>query len=231
MKALLTALLMAIAFCETRADVYVIIYATSNGRTGHAGIAIDRYQIIVRNDRADTVKTHALTYFDVWPTRDEFRLFDFAKNQEAIFYKLPNSIWPANITLQSLFDEGIPHREHYAADAILTIKTKPATDYALITKLDQVMETKPTFNPRFYNCSDFTLNAVNFVTGENTKAKEFIPFSLATTPNKLYRVLAKRPDVSVVKKAPNVISRSFFRERILKRRATHQRHAPALAHK
>src|ERR1044071_162622 len=48
-------------------NVYIVIYATADGRTGHAGIAIDNYQVHILGDKEDTVADGTLTYFDLWP--------------------------------------------------------------------------------------------------------------------------------------------------------------------
>jgi hypothetical protein len=223
------ALLMSLSVAAS-ANIYIVIYTTLNGKTGHAGIAVDNYHVIQSDNGLDTIRTHTLTYFDVWPEKDEFELFDFARDHKPVFYVLPNAIWSETITVQSLYDKGIPHREHYPCDAILKVATTASQDYKLIEYLNHEVNRTHRFNPRFYNCSDFVLNAVNTVLGKNLRAKEFIPFSLATTPNKLYRVLSRQKEFHVVKKAPSNVSRSFLRERILKRKATKNHYNTTLAH-
>lgn len=229
MKTLIQAFILVLFSLAAHADIYVVFYITQNGKTGHTGIAIDNYNIIVRDNESDTIKTNTLTYFDVWPERDEFTLFDFARDQKPLYYQLPNAIWSSPITIASLYDLGIPHREHYPCDAILKLRSKPKQDFLLLTFLKSELSSTRRFNPRFYNCSDFVLKALNFHTNEKIRAKEFIPFSLATTPNKLYRVLTRRSDIKAIKKAPNTVNRGFVRERILKRRAVRHASSPALA--
>lgn len=211
-------LLVCASATPCRSHVYVVIYATLDGKTGHAGIAIDNYDIITSGAEEDTVSNGTLTYFDLWPSKDDFGLFSFSKDQEAVYYKLPNAIWSDPITLTVLYDQGIPHREDYPADAILKLKTRPHQDYSLGHYLEQVMAEKKVFNPRFYNCTDFVNKALGLIRGEELKVREFIPFSYTSTPNKLCQALMDLPEIIVIKSPGDRINGSFFQERVLEKR-------------
>jgi hypothetical protein len=210
-------ILLCITVSECYANVYVIIYTTVNGKTGHAGIAIDNYRIETSAGRTDTLTDGTLTYFDIWPEKDDFAMFNLSNNTAGIFYKLPNPIWPNAITVTSLYDSGIPHREHYPSDAILMIQTDSYTDYMLVDYLISITESKKSFNPRFYNCSDFVIDALHQITGKKIWAKEFMPFTFTSTPNKLCRKLMQHKNVAIIKAPDSSISRSFLRERIFKK--------------
>jgi hypothetical protein len=210
--------LCLIALCYSSiANVYVIIYATKDGKTGHAGIAIDNYQIETKNDKADTVKDGTVTYFDMWPEEDGFGVLNFSRGRQAKFYKLPNSIWPKPVTITSLYDYGLPHKEFYPSDAILMIPTSYATGIATIKYLDSLSSTIKLFNARFFNCSDFVCMALNHVLNIKVHAKEFIPFSFTTTPNKLCRSLTGKKGVVVIKSPGSKVKGSFVKEKILKK--------------
>jgi len=213
-------ILILVCACIARCSghVYVVIYATLNGKTGHAGIAIDNYDIITSGAVEDTVANGTLTYFDLWPSKDDFGLFSFSTDQDAVYYKLPNAIWSDPITLVLLYDLGIPHREDYPADAILKFKTRPYQDFLLRRHLEQVMEEKKVFNPRFYNCTDFVNEALALIRGAKLKVREFIPFSFTSTPNKLCRKLMNLPETIVIKSPGDRINGSFFRERVLEKK-------------
>ena len=213
-------MLILVCACITRCSshVYVIVYATLNGKTGHAGIAVDNYDIITSNHQEDTVANGTLTYFDLWPSKDDFGLFSFSKDQEAVYYKLPNAIWSLPITINMLYDEGIPHREGYPADAILKLPSRPYQDFALGRHLEELMTNKRVFNPRFYNCTDFVNEGLQIIRGKKLRVKEFIPFSFTATPNKLCRELLKLAETIVIKSPHNTIDGSFFRERVLERK-------------
>src|SRR4051812_29174889 len=99
-------------------DVYVVIYATYKGKTGHAGIAVDKYKIVYHDvktatgivSKKDTVKTGELLYYDFWPNDDYFNKVRTAKDIPGIFYKLPEKLFD-EITPNSLVSQGIPHKE------------------------------------------------------------------------------------------------------------------------
>lgn len=97
-------------------NVYVVIYATIDGKTGHAGLAIDKYNILVydiNNDKSgyykyDTVKIGSLCYFDLWPEIDHFGVFTTGKNIKPIYYKLPQSTFNEDLTVNTFYYKGIP---------------------------------------------------------------------------------------------------------------------------
>jgi hypothetical protein len=198
-------------------NIYIIIYATKNGKTGHAGVAFDNYRVLVSETRQDTLQTGTVTYFDLWPSNDEFGFFDYSKNQKAQFYKLPNAIWSQSLTIERLASQGIPHREHYAPDGIFMIQTSAAMDFKIMRELDKIMEEQEFFNPRYYNCSDFVNDALKQVLGSKLRIKEFIPFTFTATPNKLCRKVLSVENIVILQKPGQIINRSFFRERVLKR--------------
>jgi hypothetical protein len=202
---------------DSIANVYVVIYATKDGKTGHTGIAIDNYQIQTKGDEADTVKDGTVTYFDMWPEEDGFGLLNFSRGRQAKFYKLPNSIWAKPITITSLYDDGLPHKEFYPSDAILMIPTSYATDQATTGYLDSLSGKTKFFNARFFNCSDFVCMALNKVLHKKLRAKEFIPLSFTTTPNKLCRKLMETENVVVIKSPGSKVKGSFVKEKILKK--------------
>jgi hypothetical protein len=198
-------------------NIYIIIYATKNGKTGHAGIAFDNYRVVSSQNRQDTLRTGTLTYFDLWPSNDDFGFFNYSRNQKAQFYKLPNAIWSQELTIEMLASEGIPHREHYPPDGIFMINTSAAKDFTIIRQLDKIIDEHEYFNPRYYNCSDFVNDALQQVLGRKLKIKEFIPFTLTSTPNKLCRRVLSVDNIVVLQMPGDIINRSFVRERVLKR--------------
>lgn len=199
---------------ETLGNAYVIIYASLNGKTGHAGIAIDNYSIENENNVIDTIANGTLTYYDFWPA-DGFGLSGFSKNCPAKFYKLPDRIWSSAITVNSLYDKGIPHREHYPCDAILMFNSTPSLDFHAHEYINSIIKSNRRFNPRYYNCGDFVVDILRLFTGK-IYAKEFVPFSFTTTPNKLCRKIMKQEGVTIIKSPGVKVKRNFFIERILK---------------
>ncbi len=202
-------------------DVFIVYYATSKGKTGHMGIAVDNYRIVFKqghgtaeNGAPDTVKTGELTYYDLWPDDDDFRVSHIKQDMKAVYYKLPVSS-TGSITINSLYDEGIPHKEHYPSDGLLRVRTSWDEDRKMIRLLDSLVESAHPFNATGFNCSDFVRLPMERLLGSSLHGKEFVLTGWSTTPNKLYRELRKQPRVEVVKNADQKAKRSFLGQRVL----------------
>lgn len=186
----------------SKTDVFVIIYATCKGKTGHAGIAIDKYKIVIRevkiNDSTvyveDTVKTNELQYFDFWPDDDQFNKTRNAQNIPGLYFKLPEKMFD-EISINSLVDKGLPHKENYPADGLLRIPTSAQEDYRLLKTIDSTIASNRDFNVRRFNCTDFVLVPLQQLFKKRMTAREFIPFAFSSTPNKLYQRLIKMKEV------------------------------------
>lgn len=208
---------------KATADVYVVIYATMHGKTGHAGLAVDKYEIhlserVIDNHkivRYDSVKTRYLTYYDFWPKDNAISIRAISKEVEGEYYKFPRSSSERKITVESLCSRGIPHKLAYPCDALLRIKTSPTKDHELGAFLKNCIELNRPFDTRQFNCADFVLQAVEFVVGLKIDAGEYIPFQVSTTPNKLYKALRLLHGVEIVKNADDKAQGSFLRERVL----------------
>ena len=205
-------------------DVYVVIYATHDGKTGHAGIAVDKYEVRIYDCsscpggvRYDTVKTGELYYFDFWPgdvDYDKSKVFD---NVKGLYYRLPESSSERAITPRVLLQKGVPHELRAPCDGLLKIKSSPLQDAKLKAFLDRKMIRNRQFNAVDYNCTDFVEQALEYLLHTNIDADEWMFLTVsATTPNKLYRELIKRRDVIVLKSPGKKINGSFFDERIIK---------------
>jgi len=199
-------------------DVYVIYYATSKGKTGHMGIAMDTYKIIFKevNNQLlpDTVATGELVYFDLWPNEDDFSVSKTGKDIPAVYFRLPVSSTD-EITLNSLYDIGIPHREHYPSDGILQIRTSWDQDQWITHFLDSMVTVNRDFNARKFNCADFVRIPVEKLLGVRLRSKEFIGTGWSTTPNKLYQKLRELDKVLVIKNADQKAQGSFLAQRVM----------------
>ncbi|MBI5371975.1 MAG: hypothetical protein HZA79_08110 [Sphingobacteriales bacterium] len=211
--------------CFAKGDhVYIVYYATFKGKTGHAGIAVDNYKVVYKEIQepggirqiADTVTTGELTYYDLWPDDDHFNVRSTGKDIPALYYKLPVTT-TEEITLNSLCDKGIPHREHYPSDGLLKIKTTWQQDQLVISLLDSMVASNRPFNARLFNCTDFVRVAVEKLLQVELKSREFIMAGWSSTPNKFYRALRKVKEVEVIKNADDKASCSFIRHRVLYR--------------
>lgn len=203
-------------------DVYIVFYATSKGKTGHVGIAVDNYKIIfhqenkggTENQVPDTVSTGELTYYDLWPNDDFFSASNTGKNIPAVYYKLPVS--PTDeITVNTLYDKGIPHQEHYPSDALLKVATTWEQDQWMIQLLDSMMQANREFNARRFNCSDFVRIPLEKLLQCDLRSREFVITGWSTTPNKLYRNLRKIETIQVIKNGDQKATGSFIGQRVI----------------
>ncbi len=203
-------------------DVYIVFYATSKGKTGHVGIAMDNYKIVykeikkgnVTEEIADTVATGELTYYDLWPNDDYFSVGKTGKNIPAVYYKLPVST-TEEITINSLYDKGIPHKENYPSDGLLRVNTSWQQDQWMIAFLDSMIDANRQFNAQRFNCSDFVRIPLEKLLNTALKSREFILVGWSTTPNKLYRKLRKTGGVEVMKNADDKTAGSFIGQRVI----------------
>lgn len=231
---LLFALLAGAGFTASFAktsDVYFIFYATIDGKSGHAGIAIDNYKIRVRdvyNEKNqlisvyDTLKNGTLTYYDLWPLKDDFDAITVNKAQEPKYFKLPSASWEDDITVNSLLEKGIPHEEGYPVDGLVRIPTTPRKDYEMYRFMQKQIDANKPFHPRDFNCADFVEIAIEKTCNCPIEAKEYVFFKYTTTPNKLYQKIAALPNVVILKNGAGKAKGSFTTERLFAKRRKEQ---------
>jgi len=224
-RSLVLSLILATACDRLRAepsDIYLVVYTTKTGHTGHVGIAVDNYKILVRDTVVsgvvttlyDSVKTHTLTYFDLWGPAD-ISLDEHSKDLPARYFTLPRSSSEQPITVDYFLTEGLPHSYDYPCDALIRIETGPSTDFRLKEIASMIQRERPYFNSRQFNCTDFVLTCLNQLLDMKLKALEWIPFSWSSTPNKFYRVVVSSLNVDILKAPGSEVNESFFKERVV----------------
>lgn len=207
-----------------RAEVYVIIYATYNGNTGHCGIAIDNYKVVVKEYshegqikfRYDTIRTGTLTYYDLWPLEDNYKE-KYDGEVEPHYYKLPSSSWKQLISTRTLADEGLPHKFGYACDGIISVSSTKRKDILIGSYLNTLVNKNKKFSAMKFNCCDFVVLALEYHLGGEIYAKEFIVKGEVTTPNELFKVVSGWPGSNILKNPGTKTDGSFFEERIVAR--------------
>jgi len=206
------------------ADVHLIIYATYNGNTGHCGIAVDDYKIVVKETIQsghtsyyyDTINTGTLKYYDFWPFDDVYK-GQYNGDVKPLYYRLPSTTYKQLISLKTLADQGVPHKFGYPCDAIISIQTTNRKDFEMIDFLERKINEFKSFNSMQHNCCDFVTEALAFLTGKDLVAKEFIVKDFVTTPNELYKNVSLWPGITIVKNPGDKVNGTFFQERILAR--------------
>jgi hypothetical protein len=207
------------------ANVYVVIYVTQDGATGHAGIAVDNYELRVSEKlingaifrQVDTVANGTLTFFDLWPQTD-IPYGRFNKDTEPRYNRFPRSSAERPITVESLLEKGLPRGCRYPCDALLRIQSTPQEDFSLLKYLDTLPSERPFYNARKYNCVDFVRLSLAHLCGMKIRAKEFVPLSMISTPNRFFRALKKEKNrpVEILRDPGPAVKRSFLRERVFK---------------
>lgn len=213
--------------CVEPQDIYIIIFATQEGFTGHTGIAVDNYDIFIRDEyegevlviNKDTIANGTLSYFDMFGP-EEIKWDDFKNNLEARFYRFPRTSAEEHLTIDYLLTKGIPHKYDRACDALIRIKSNASDDLLLIKNIDAIKKANPYFNPSYYNCTDFVISCLEGHSKIKINAKEDMVFLKANTPNRLYKELLTRPGIEVLKEPGTLINTSFFKEIILKKYLT-----------
>ncbi len=220
---LILSLILTVVF-EAHSDVYVVIYATHDGQSGHVGLAIDQYEIKIYDChtcpdkvRYDTIKSGRLIYFDFWPLNKHFEKELVFKDLPSKIYRLPASSAEKDITIHSLWHRGIPNQKGYPCDGILKFNADYTTSNGLITLLDSIQERSPLFNAVQFNCVDFAELGIEFLIGKNINAKEPILFVQASTPNYLFNLLKGISGFEILKDPGTKIQGSFLKEKIMKR--------------
>ncbi len=211
--------ILALSPLSALADAFLVIYATTNGNTGHAGIAVDNYTIRIREINGtrfeDTLATGDWRYFDLWPKSDNLAIYS-GLDTDPVYFDLPQSSAEPRINLKLLSTKGIPHKEGMACDGIVRLRLSTAQTLKLqATLLTSISANRP-FNTYYYNCSDFVKDALEQVLGQKLDASEEILWVSSTTPNRLFLAVKQLP-ISVVLLDPGEkIKGTFLTERILR---------------
>jgi len=216
---------MCLAIQLQAKDIYVILFATYNGQTGHIGLAVDNYNIYISENENntseyDTLSNATLTYFDFWPATDDFDKIRVNIPVEGRFEKVPGASYEPDLTLYKLYKSSLygllDHIGYEQTDGILRISTSPAIDYQLYQVLDSISTSERAFSVREYNCADFVEECIETVLSLDIYADEFIPYSFSTTPNKLFRKLKALPRALIIKDPGKKAEGSFWREKLVK---------------
>lgn len=206
-------------------DVYFVFYATYNGKSGHAGVAVDNYKTVIKEylnekneleQRYEKVKTGTLTYYDLWPEKDDFNAQNVDQDVKARYFKLPKATWEDDITTNTLITKGIPHEEHYPADGLIKISSTASSDEKLKEYIEKLIDNNRAFNVRTFNCADFVELIIEKFCECEIYAEEEILFKKSTTPNKLYKAIQQLKNSTILKDGGKKAEGSFTLQRLIK---------------
>lgn len=206
----------------TPTDIYIVFYVTQNGVTGHVGIAVDNYDIRVRdtwqNGRLvtleDTVANGTLSFFDLWP-KEEIKMGQIDQDLTPQYFRHPRTSAEDQITVESILNTGLPYGYRLPCDGLLRIRTTATEDFRLEAFIDSMPDLQPVYNSLHFNCTDFVIECLQRHFGFAIQAREYIPVSWVSTPNTLYRWSIRHLPVEVLRDPGPKVNGSFFKERIL----------------
>ena len=202
-------------------DIYIIIYTSNDGRTGHVGMAVDNYDLFVSDESAfgsgryDSVRNYTMTYYDLWGPKN-LKWHQHNDDFKARYHTLTQSNSSERVDGNFLIEHGMPHKYNYPADAVIKIGSTPDEDFRFKEIINEVILNNPNYNTRNYNCTDFVIKSLEKLFEIDFINKEFIPFSWSSTPNSFYKELVQKLDVEILIDPGNKVEYSFFKERIIK---------------
>jgi RHS repeat-associated protein len=198
-------------------DIYLLIWFSKNGETGHAGIAIENYKTVVKKDKdgkpildrngkpvKEQVKDGTFTYYDLWPNKS-VESDEFQSNVE--------SDYSGGVKINSLADlkmkDPTTHRsgqvdpEGRAADGMVRLTTSFEQDEAAKKAAVTDISNFRDYNACKNNCSTFAQRLINAAIEPNISASQLVkpPIALTTlygykdvnvvAPNNLYNAALK----------------------------------------
>ena len=188
-------------------DVILVIWASHNGKIGHAGIAISNYRKETdANGQTRMVPDGTYTYRDLWPGEGVGKN-NFSENVPAQYgYK-------DKVTLDQLFKEDVSDGEdNRPCDGLIMF----TTDYELDTKIQQGLndfeESNPLYNGIKVNCSDYVEAALETMVGRQLPVDEKLSSKIsATTPNQVYKTASTLEKRNILKDPGKKVKNGFIR--------------------
>ncbi|MDU1893108.1 MAG: RHS repeat-associated core domain-containing protein, partial [Dysgonomonas sp.] len=218
----------------TGKDSYLLIWFSSDGETGHAGVAIDNYKRqevrdskgnIVKDDKGNTqyemVKDGTMTYFDLWPYNPvgKTELQDDVKPDYSKGVKINSladllAIDPTDTRSGNVSPEG------RAADGIIQINTTIEQDFQIGGYASTTARSGKSYNACTFNCSTYVENALKKVypsldASQNIKVPFHLRFlysdSKTVAPNNLYNAVMGLPNAKNIKGPRSINAKPYLK--------------------
>ncbi|RYJ42065.1 RHS repeat-associated core domain-containing protein [Flavobacterium beibuense] len=202
------------------ADVYLIIWGTSDGEIGHAGIAVDNYKTVNKKDKkgndildkngkpvTERVKDGTVTYYDLWPGGSGADKSNFDKDVES-------SYGEAVTTLDELKNSDVTGSEGRPADGIIQLENTPSGDDLVTQTLQAFRNNNNSYNGINCNCSTYAADGIGMAAAAGsplTNYRENIgKYSNVVTPNQLYKATASLPNATIIKDPGTKVEKKFI---------------------
>jgi RHS repeat-associated protein len=166
-------------------DIYILIWYSEDGETGHAGVAIDNYKTVEKKDEngntildkdgnpvTEQVKDGTMTYYDLWPYDQVNPAYELQTNVKADYSKgvVINSLDDLKNTDPTTNREGNVSPEGRAADGIVQVPTTYDQDEAARAKAQKEVDKNRQYNACYNNCSTYTQRVLNAGISPNVNA-------------------------------------------------------------
>ena len=187
-------------------DIILVIWASHDGKVGHAGIAISNYRKETdANGQTKMVPDGTYTYRDLWPSSNVGKT-NFNDNVPAAYGNYNK------VTLDQLLIEDVSGGEGQPCDGLIQF----TTDYDLDTRIQQSLnnfeESTPSYNGLTVNCSDYVEAALEAMVGRQLPVDEKLSSNTsATTPNQVYKTAATLKNGKILKDPKDKVNDGFIK--------------------
>ena len=193
-------------------DIILIVWASHDGRIGHAGIAISNYKEVKSkvkvNGRWTTqvkmVQDGTYTYRDLWPGGEGAGKQNFDKDLPAVYNN-------KKVTLSNILNSDVTGLEESAPDGVVKISSDHNVDQRIQRKLDAYELENPSYNALTNNCSDYAEAALEEAVHKELPVDEKLSSKIkATTPNQVFKASRRIRGNQVLKNPGSKINNSFI---------------------
>jgi hypothetical protein len=200
-------------------DVYLVVWFSKDGETGHAGIAVDNYKMVEQRSESGEITGYAavpdgtVTYFDLWPKAPVGKTQlqkgvtpDYGAgvilNKADLLATDPS----ASGKVGNVSEFG----ERRAPDGVVSISSSYVDDVLLRVEAKSKISNNEQYNACDNNCSTFSQDLINTISTVNIDASQEIKpkgtlkilgYGDASTvaPNNLYNKATEAPGANVLK--------------------------------
>ena len=186
-------------------DIILVIWASHNGKVGHAGIAISNYRKETdANGQTKMVPDGTYTYRDLWPSSNVGKT-NFNDNVPAAYGNCDN------VTLDQLLTEDVSGGEGQSCDGLIQFTTNYDLDAKIQQSLNNFEESNPSYNGLTVNCSDYVETALEAMVGRELPVDENLSSTTsATTPNQVYKTAATLKNGKILKDPKAKVNDGFI---------------------
>lgn len=206
-------------------DVYLVVYTTAKGESGHTALAVENYRTVenkviengIEVTKTTYEKTGTFTYYEFGPDVKKMGPLRAAMNVDGLYTKTEN------VTLEQIKNTNVSVYESDAKkptgpNGVVKLTTTPETDMGIKATLEKKIAAQEDYNGVKNNCTDFVDCGVDIAVGTDVSAKENVKVPVLgtksiSTPNTLYKSATKASNATVVKDAGVEADKTYIQGR------------------